>query len=279
VRAGRRDSIPAEPHVRGLLAQFDWGARSRMVDDSRAALAGAVVVSSRPSPEGIVARIDPAVDSADALGVMRDLVRWGLQLSRAAGAAAAQVWVGPGQAGVLQSVGLEKVRPWWRMDRNLAGELPTPVPVSGYGILDGARVAKGSWAQMHNRSFADHWRFSARTEEELIAGKPPELCLMAVTATTGAPAAVTLSQVETYSEDSRPQPVGLVSSVGTVPEHRRRGLASWLVAESLLRLRNAGARHASLYVDGLNETRAFDAYRKLGFELVFETEVWEATFR
>ena len=36
---------------------------------------------------------------------------------------------------------------------------------------------------------------------------------------------------------------------------------------------------ASLYVDGLNPTRAYDAYRKLGFELAFETEVWEATFR
>jgi ribosomal protein S18 acetylase RimI-like enzyme len=102
---------------------------------------------------------------------------------------------------------------------------------------------------------------------------------MAVTAGSSEPAAVTLCQLETYGEDRRPQPVGLVSSVGTVPEHRRRGLATWLVAESLLRLENAGARVASLYVDGLNETRAFDAYRKLGFELAFETEVWEATFR
>jgi GNAT superfamily N-acetyltransferase len=281
VRAGRRDSIPAEPQVEGLLAQFDWGARSRVVDDGAAALAGAVVVSSRPSPEGIVARIDPAVGpSANTQSVMRDLVRWGLQLSSAAGAAAAQVWVGPGQAGVLQSVGLDMVRPWWRMDRTLGrGELPSPVPVGGYLLLDGAGVAKGSWADMHNRSFADHWRFSPRTEDELIAGKPPELCLMAVTATTGVPAAVTLCHLETYGADSRPQPVGLVSSVGTVPGHRRRGLATWLVAESLLRLRKAGARHASLYVDGLNETRAFDAYRKLGFELAFETEVWEATFR
>jgi len=281
VRAGRRDSIPAEPQVEGLLAQFDWGARSRVVDDGAAALAGGVVVSSRPSPEGIVARIDPAVGvTGNTQAVMRDLVRWGLQLSSAAGAAAAQVWVGPGQAGVLQSIGLEMVRPWWRMDRTLArGELPSPVPVGGYLLLDGAGVARGSWADMHNRSFADHWRFSPRTEEELIAGKPPELCLMAVTATTGVPAAVTLCHLETYRVDSRPQPVGLVSSVGTVPEHRRRGLATWLVAESLLRLRKAGARHASLYVDGLNETRAFDAYRKLGFELAFETEVWEASFR
>jgi GNAT superfamily N-acetyltransferase len=280
VRAGRRDSVPPDPQLQGLLAQFDWGARSRMVEDGAAALAGAVVVSSRASPEGIVARIDPAVAAGgDAARVMRDLVEWGLHLSRASGAAVAQVWVGPGRAGALQGIGFQKVRPWWRMDRTLAGMLPTPVPVGGYRLLDGTGVTKGSWAEMHNRSFADHWRFSPRTEEELIAGKPPGLCLMAVTAGSGEPAAVTLSQLETYSDDPRPQPVGLVSSVGTVPEHRKRGLATWLVAETLLRLRDAGAPFTSLYVDGLNETRAFDAYRKLGFELAFETEVWEASFR
>ena len=66
--------------------------------------------------------------------------------------------------------------------------------------------------------------------------------------------------------------------VVTAPVDASR-LASWLVAEGLIRLRAAGARSASLYVDGLNETRAFDAYRKLGFELAFETEVWEASFQ
>jgi ribosomal protein S18 acetylase RimI-like enzyme len=279
VREGRRDSVPVEPHVQGMLAHFDWGALSRVVEDGPSTLAGAVVVTSRGSPEGTVARIDPAVASGDTPLVMRDLVQWGLQLSRAAGAVAVQVWVGPGQAGVLRALGLEMVRPWWRMDRTLSGGLPKPVPVDGYELRDASRVPKGSWAQMHNRSFADHWRFSARTEEELMMGKSPELCLMAVTATSGEPAAVTLCQLETYVDDARPQPVGLMSSVGTVPEHRRRGLASWLVAEGLLRLRSAGARHATLYVDGLNETRAFDAYRKLGFELAFEAEVWEASFK
>ena len=280
VRAGLRDSMPPEPQVQGMMAQFDWGARSRVTEDGAAALAGAVMVSSRSSPEGVVARIDPAVaPRGDNSVVMRDLVQWGLQLSHAAGAAAAQVWVGPDQGAPLEGLGLEMVRPWWRMDRTLGGPLPSPVPITGYRLLDGASVPKGSWAPMHNRCFADHWRFSPRTEEELIVGKPPELCLMAVTAGSGEPAAVTLCQLEAYGEDSRPQPVGLVSSVGTVPEHRRRGLATWLVAESLLRLKNAGAPLASLYVDGLNETRAFDAYRKLGFELAFETEVWEATFR
>jgi len=278
VRAGRRDSVPRAVELQKLLAHFDWGSRSRLVENGSAGLAGAVVVTSRPSPEGTVARIDPAVAGEESTRVMRELVQWGLWLSRAAGAAAAQVWVGPGHGDVLRKLDLELVRPWWRMDRTLDGDLPTPEPVESYVLLDASQLAQGSWADMHNRSFADHWRFSARTEEELMSGKAPELCLMAVTAVAHAPAAVTLCHVETYADDSRAQPVGLVSSVGTLPEHRRRGLARWLVAEGLLRLRSAGARFASLYVDGLNETRAFDIYGKLGFELAFEAEVWEATF-
>ena len=111
-----------------------------------------------------------------------------------------------------------------------------------------------------------------------MQGKSPALCLMAVATATGEPAALTLCQIETYTQDSRPQPVGLVSSVGTLPEYRRRGLATWLVAEGLQRLRLAGARHASLYVDGRSLTRAFDAYGKLGFQFAFGTEVWEARF-
>jgi ribosomal protein S18 acetylase RimI-like enzyme len=49
-----------------------------------------------------------------------------------------------------------------------------------------------------------------------------------------------------------------------------------MVTESLYRLHSAGASNASLYVDGRSQTRAFDVYRKLGFELAFEAEVWEA---
>jgi GNAT superfamily N-acetyltransferase len=276
VRAGTRDSVPREIQVKRLLAQFDWGAKSRVLEDGAGSLSGAVLVSSRPSPEGVVARIDPAATEQGSARTMGELVRWALQLSRASGAAAAQVWVGPGHGQELSALGLEMVRPWLRMDRDLGGDLAIPATVEGYRLLDGSGVP-GPWADMHNRSFADHWRFSQRSEEELMAGKQPGLCLMAVTA-SGEPAAVTLCQVETFSGDQRPQPVGLVSSVGTLPEHRRRGLASWLVAEGLLRLQAAGSRCASLYVDGWNQSRAVDAYTKLGFDVAFVAEVWEAVF-
>ena len=273
VRAGRQDCVPGEAYLERMLQGFDWEARSRMVEVGQG-LAGSVLVSGRPTPQGAVTQISVA---GDPLELRYELLRWGFGLSRAAGAVATQLFCGRGHSDGLAELGAAFVRPWWRMDKSLAAELPEPRRVAGYELRDGNRVAKGGWSEVHNRSFADHWRFSPRSEAELMTGRPPQLSLMA-TAPDGALAAVALGQVEAYLEDPRSQPVGVLSSVGTVPEHRRKGLASWLVAEELRLLRDSGARSASLYVDGWNHTRAFDAYRKLGFELAFESEVWEATF-
>jgi ribosomal protein S18 acetylase RimI-like enzyme len=258
-----------------MLSRFDWEAKSRVVDsDESDGLAGAVLVTSRTTHDGVVATLH----CAGLPDVAKGLVNWGLQLSRAAGAGAANVFIGPGYGDVFQTLGMEMVRPWWRMDRGLDGMLPAAQPIPGYTLIDGTSAVPGSWAELFNRSFEDHWRFSPRSEEELIRDKSPDLCLMAVTAADHSPAAITQGQVETYVDDPRPQPVGLVSAVGTAPEHRRRGLAMWLVAEVLSRLRDSGAGYGSLYVDGSSSTRAYDAYRKLGFEVAFEAEVWEATF-
>jgi ribosomal protein S18 acetylase RimI-like enzyme len=278
VARGQRDCVPGDIHLRTILAGFDWDARSRVVERDGKGLVGAVLVTDRGTPLGTVTRVDASVSGQNPQ-LLRELTRWGLGLSRAAGAVAAQMWVGQGHANGLDRLNLKMVRPWWRMDRSLLTELPQPEPVDGYLLLQGTDVEAGTWAEVHNGSFADHWRFSPRTEEELVTGRPPGLSLLAVAAAGGSAAALALSQIETYPADPRPQPVGIVSSVGTLPSHRRKGLANWLVAESLIRLRRAGATYASLYVDGWNPTRAFDAYSKLGFDLAFEAEVWEATFR
>lgn len=277
VRAGRRDCVPSGDRMRRMLAGFDWEASSRIVEGQDGGIEGAVLVSSRAAPIGTIAVIEASA-AGNRPEVLHELTHWGLGLSRAAGATTAMVWRGRGHSDGLDRLGLELVRPWWRMDRSLNPEPIAPSPVPGYELHDARSVPPGTWAELHNLSFADHWRFTARGEKELMDGRPPELSLVAV-APDGAQAALTLSLIENYSADPRPQPVGLVSSVGTLPAHRRRGLATWLVAEALLRLHRAGARHASLYVDGLSPMRAFDAYSKLGFEMAFETEVWEARFR
>jgi len=274
VRAGRQDIVPDESRMRRMLSRFDWEARSRMVDDG-GRLAGAVLLVSRPSPEGVIA----SMYVAGAPEVSADLARWGVRLSRAAGAAVTQTFLARGQGEGLREAGMIVVRPWWRMDRSLAGDLPAPNAVAGYDLVDATGAPEHSWADLFNRTFADHWRFAPRVEEEVVDGKPPELCLMAVTSAGRSPVAITFGDVEGYPDDPRPQPVGVISSVGTLPEHRRRGLATWLVAEVMRRLRRAGARHASLYVDGMNPMRAYDMYRRLGFEVTFEAEVWEASSR
>ena len=274
VRAGRRDCVPGDDRMLRTLAGFDWESSSRMVEGQGGQIVGAVLVSNRPAPTGTIAIIEASA-ARDRTELLEDLLRWGIGLSRAAGATTAMVWRGRGHGEGLDRLGLELVRPWWRMDRNLAAEPDAPSAVAGYQLHDPTVAPRDTWAGAHNLSFADHWRFSPRDEDELMAGRPAELSLMAVTS-TGVPAALTLAQIEVYRADPRPQPVGVISSVGTLPEHRRRGLASWLVAEALVRLHRGGARHASLYVDGQNPTGAFEAYRKLGFRLAFETEVWEA---
>ena len=274
MRAGRRDSVPSDLYISGLLG-FDWEARSRIVAGAGRGLDGAVLVSNRATPLGTVATVEASARRQD---LRRDLTRWGVGLARAAGAIAAQVWRGRGHTDGLEELGLNLVRPWWRMDRSLATEPAKPLQVAGYELRDATAVPAATWAEVHNLTFADHWGFSPRSENELMRGRPPALSLMAVTP-DGSPAALTLSQIEADTGDPRPQPVGVVSSVGTLQEHRRHGLATWLVAESLARLHRGGARQASLYVDGMSPMRAFDAYTELGFELAFETEVWEATLR
>jgi len=273
---GRRETAPG-PWMARALAGFDWASRSRVVSAPGGELTGAVVVTNRTYDVGTITRIQVAIASARDLDLRRRLVDWGLGLSRAAGAAAAQVWLPRGAGAELSALGLEPVRPWWRMDRDLRGELPDIQPVRDYRLLVGAAVPPGVWADAHNRAFADHWRYSLRTEDELMTGREPELCLLAVDG-DGLAAAITLGQLQSNEHDARAQPVGIVNSVGTIPAHRRRGLARWLVTELLPRLRRAGAASASLYVDGLNSTGAPRLYRDLGFEVAFESEVWEATF-
>ena len=273
VAIGRQDAAPDEERLRRMLARFDWETRSRAVErDGR--LEGSVLVTVRATPEGLLAFVY-AASRDDSFG---ELVRWGVQFARAAGAAIVQARVTKGFAGPLGEAGLRMARPWWRMDRSFANGLPVAQPVAGYDLADGATAEPGSWGDTFNRSFADHWRFMPHTEEEVLEGEASELSLMALTSGGRKPAAIALSHVQTEAADPRPQPFGLVRSVGTVPEHRRRGLAAWLVSESLHRLRHAGARSASLYVDGLNPQRAYDVYRKVGFEVAHEAEVWEATF-
>src|SRR5256886_15769944 len=125
---------------------------------------------SRQSPDGLLSN----VYAAGGTDVYTELVRWGVQLSRAAGASIAQVFVAKGSGRGLEGVGLELVRPWGRMDRTL-DTLPDSKPVSGYTIADATTVPPRVGAEMFNRPFADHGPFAPGAENEILGGRTPEL--------------------------------------------------------------------------------------------------------
>ena len=59
-----------------------------------------------------------------------------------------------------------------------------------------------------------------------------------------------------------------VAKVGTTPAHRRRGLATTLLAEALHRYRADGFDLAALDVDSENPSGALGVYQRAGFETV-----------
>jgi mycothiol synthase len=252
-----------------MMGSFDWAARSRVIEDSGGPRAAVLVLEHGTGRRSVVRVETAARDDGDRLR----LIKWGLGLSRAAGAALAQVWRPRGQHRGLAALGLTLARPFWRMDRRSLEEVPQAALPTGYRL---ARTAdRQEAAAVYNRSFAEHWRFQALHHDDLArTNRPHELELMAVT-DEGAPAAVVWCEVATHDPDLRRQPVGVVDVVGTLPEHRRRGLAYALTAAALRRLRGRGAASASLYVDGLNPNRAYDVYGRLGFSVAFQYDVFE----
>ncbi len=276
VAAGELDALPTGAWLENLLSRLDWETRSRVIErDGR--LAAVVLVFERQVLGGAtVTRVEAGGDP----GPRTDLLEWGLRYSRACGAIAAQVWRGRGTGPELPGLGLQVVRPFLRMDRPTLDALGDGALPTGYRLVtEESQLPDHVWAEAYNIAFAEHWRHSPKGDDQVASrrGRPdsgPEL--MALTP-EGAPAALVTCAIEFYPDERR-QPVGIVATVGTAPEHRRRGLAFALLAEAMRRLHAAGARSASLYVDGLNPSRAFELYERAGFEVGFEYEVWEAAF-
>jgi ribosomal protein S18 acetylase RimI-like enzyme len=264
-----RDCVPSEAVIARMMGSFDWAARSRVIEHGGVPRAAVMVLEHSTGGRSVVRVETAARDENDRLR----LIKWGLGLGRAAGAALAQVWRPRGQHRGLVELGLKLARPFWRMDRRTLEEVPRALMPPGYRLAP--MVDRRDAAVVFNRSFAEHWRFQALDPDDLApTARPRDLELMAVT-DEGSPVAIVWCEVATHDPDLRRQPVGVVEAVGTLPEHRRHGLAYALTAAALRRLRGRGAVSASLYVDGLNPTRAYDVYSRLGFTVAYQYDVFE----
>jgi ribosomal protein S18 acetylase RimI-like enzyme len=121
----------------------------------------------------------------------------------------------------------------------------------------------------HNAAFTRHHGSSERDPaswQVMFTGQRafrPELSTLALV--DGAVAAYALVYV--YDSDTRATGVqdAHFGQIGTLPEHRGRGLASASIAASLRLAADAGCDVASLQVDSENVTGALRLYEGLGF--------------
>lgn len=66
-----------------------------------------------------------------------------------------------------------------------------------------------------------------------------------------------------------------VDSLGTLREHRGKGIATALLTESMRRMKAAGFDSVGLDVDSANPTGAHGLYTRLGFEVFFQSTMYE----
>jgi mycothiol synthase len=165
--------------------------------------------------------------------------------------------------------GFEPVRYFEELLRPL-DDLPPTATVDGVRIIpwpddrdEEIRIAK-------NVSFANHWGSTATSTtswQVMVRGfsARPALSFVAID-NTDAVVGFCLNHRYESDDDLLGRRDGWIDSLGTLPTHQGRGIASALVAHSLHAFARAGLTHASIAVDSENPSGAARLYRNLGFE-------------
>nr|WP_300044534.1 GNAT family N-acetyltransferase [uncultured Nocardioides sp.] len=158
------------------------------------------------------------------------------------------------------------------LDRRAAVELP-----AGYSVTAFDPEAADELRRAHNAAFAgypdrpdagsDFWAMF------VVGAAHARHALSAVARDgRGSVAGYVLAHEYAVTPSGGPGPEVHVPYVGTLPGHRRRGLASGLLAEVMRRASAAGYVTASLHVDAANPTGALGLYERAGFRQVYRQD-------
>lgn len=189
-------------------------------------------------------------------------------------------WSVESQAGdiaLLERAGFRRVRWFFDMVR------PTLDDVEDVPLPDGLHVrpidrslARQVW-DADVEAFADHWGGFDRSEENLrrwLDSPTTDLSIWVVAFDGDEVAGGVLNSIDPDQNEALGLERGWLSSVFTRRAWRRRGLASALIARSLVLLRGRGMTSAALGVDADNPSGAFGLYESLGFAVDRRSTAW-----
>jgi mycothiol synthase len=174
---------------------------------------------------------------------------------------------------LFRGFGLEPVRYYVNLARPIHNGLPPAVMPEGYYLrpFDPARDAETIW-RLDNLAFQDHWGFTGFPLDAFqhwleAPHSCPELWLLAVEETTGQVAGMSLNQIDPTWIARTGRQEGYVSTLAVLREHRKKGLGTALLVQSLYVLRQAGMEAAHLHADAENLTGAVRIYERVGFKV------------
>jgi len=149
-------------------------------------------------------------------------------------------------------------------------QLPDPIAIDGIRIMPWPIERSEEIRQVKNAAFADHWGSTPTSADHwhlMTTGHGRRLDLSFV-AVDDDDAIVGHCMNSRYEADDRllGRQEAWIDNLGTVDEHRGRGVASAMIVRSLHAFAAAGLSHASLDVDSANPTGAAQLYRRLGFD-------------
>lgn len=176
---------------------------------------------------------------------------------------------------VIEAAGFEAGRSFALMEVSL-DDVPAPgAPPEGISVEVWSRALDDGTRLANNEAFADHWGSLPLAADEWTAEYAestqfrPDLSYLAVV--DGRVVGFCLTEVDEEHNAERGVAEAYVHKVGTVREHRRRGIATHLLQRSLMAARAAGLDRASLEVDESSHTNATEVYRRLGFTVAMRT--------
>jgi mycothiol synthase len=190
-----------------------------------------------------------------------------------------------GRIALYEGFGMERVRYWVNLARTMNGNLPEVEMPAGIRLrtYDPERDAEEVFA-VDNIAFRDHWGHSEGDLEEFVhwSKQPhmrPDLWLLAEEEASGEIVGLGLNIIDPKWLERTGRQEGYVDTLAVLREHRKRGLGTALLAQSLHALHDAGMTSAHLDADAENLTGAVRLYEQVGFRVRKTSISYQRTLR
>jgi mycothiol synthase len=182
---------------------------------------------------------------------------------------------------LLERLGMEIVRYFDNMTRSFTHPIPA-TDTDGFTIEPWDEARSEEVRRVCIAAFRDHWGSAGVTREgweEWLSSEATRLDLSLIALVDGEVVAYAVNAHHKADNEIHGRHEAWVDSLGTLREHRGRGVATALLTESMRRMSSAGFDSIGLDVDSANPTGAHGLYTRLGFEVFFQSTMYQREIR